>query len=75
MSAPPAADPEETCPACGGGGGGPFGRAGSAWDDDAYVCVRCEGTGVLRAPISVPRPGLAKPRPDAPAKKKKRAAG
>ncbi len=35
------------CPSCGGAGGGPFGRAGSAWDDEDYVCVRCEGAGVI----------------------------
>lgn len=33
------------CPACGGAGGGPFGRAGSAWDVESYECPRCEGTG------------------------------
>lgn len=35
------------CPSCGGAGGGPFGRAGSAWDDEEYVCPRCEGAGVI----------------------------
>lgn len=52
-----------TCPACGGAGGGPFGRAGSAWDDDAYVCPRCKGAGVIGScdgeDVAV-RPGLAK---------------
>ena len=50
------------CPACGGAGGGPFGRAGSAWDDDAYVCVRCKGAGYLEAGEAVPsvRPGIVK---------------
>ena len=56
------------CPSCGGAGGGPFGRAGSAWDDDAYVCPRCEGVGAL-APGDVmlqsQRPGLVKAVPDA----------
>lgn len=48
------------CPACGGAGGGPFGRAGSAWDDESYVCPRCEGVGKVEVlPASV-RPGLAK---------------
>ncbi|MGH7435338.1 MAG: hypothetical protein ACRENE_06665 [Polyangiaceae bacterium] len=36
------------CPACGGCGGGPFGKPGSPWDVEAYVCPRCEGLGVLR---------------------------
>jgi hypothetical protein len=48
----------ETCPACGGAGGGPMGPAGSAWDDESYVCPRCEGEGVLTAPSQ--RPGLVK---------------
>ena len=38
------------CPACGGAGGGPFGRAGSAWDTEDYECPRCRGTGVLGVP-------------------------
>ena len=50
------------CPACGGAGGGPFGRAGSAWDDEGYVCVRCEGVGLVSeieaAPVA--RPGIVK---------------
>ncbi len=49
-----------TCPACGGCGGGPFGRAGSAWDVEGYKCPRCAGLGV----ISADRPatsGLARP--------------
>jgi hypothetical protein len=52
------------CPACGGAGGGPFGRRGSAWDTEDYVCPRCRGTGVLAAdaPLSV-RPGLVKAEP------------
>jgi hypothetical protein len=51
-----------TCPACGGAGGGPIGRAGSAWDDEEYVCVRCEGEGFLRvgADVLSQRPGLVK---------------
>lgn len=50
------------CPACGGAGGGPFGRAGSAWDDEAYVCVRCKGQGMveLSAAPTVARPGIVK---------------
>lgn len=75
-----------TCPACGGAGGGPFGPAGSAWDDEAYVCARCKGRGVVPKseldvkPLSRPseRPGIVKAPPSpparqAPAKKKKRA--
>lgn len=65
------------CPACGGAGGGPFGRAGSAWDDESYVCTRCKGAGKIAledaAPTSV-RPGIVKALPgDAatPAKKRK----
>jgi hypothetical protein len=63
------------CPACGGSGGGPFGRVGSAWDDESYECPRCRGAGVvqvtaeLAATGSSPRP-LAKGasrRPAAPA--------
>ena len=66
----------ETCPACGGAGGGPFGPAGSAWDDEGYACVRCEGQGVIRVGESVPRPGIVKATPDVdlPAKKRKASA-
>jgi hypothetical protein len=63
------------CPACGGSGGGPFGRAGSAWDVEGYVCPRCQGVGVVRmetavaaAPPAARRPlakGQAKPAPAA----------
>ncbi len=58
------------CPACGGAGGGPFGRAGSAWDDEAFVCARCEGAGVLsdlgRDDVTASqRPGIVKAVPDA----------
>lgn len=74
-----------TCPACGGAGGGPFGPAGSAWDDETYVCARCKGRGfIAERELSVeplarpaPRPGIVKAPPDreaaplAPAKKKK----
>jgi hypothetical protein len=49
-----------TCPACGGAGGGPFGPAGSAWDDESYVCPRCKGTGVIAWDDVAVRPGLAK---------------
>jgi hypothetical protein len=47
------------CPACGGSGGGPFGRPGSAWDVETYVCPRCEGLGFVRDAVTVERP-LAK---------------
>ena len=57
------------CTACGGAGGGPFGRAGSAWDDEAYACPRCEGSGVIRledVTVQSQRPGIVKA-PAAPA--------
>jgi hypothetical protein len=47
------------CPACGGSGGGPFGRPGSAWDVETYVCPRCQGLGVVREDVTAVRP-LAK---------------
>jgi hypothetical protein len=47
------------CPACGGSGGGPFGRPGSAWDVESYVCPRCEGLGIVRDHVASARP-LAK---------------
>lgn len=52
----------EPCPACGGAGGGPFGRAGSAWDDEGYVCVRCEGVGkvLVASDVASQRPGIVK---------------
>lgn len=53
-----------TCPACGGAGGGPIGRAGGAWDDDEYVCPRCKGAGVVALDdVMVQRPGLVKATP------------
>jgi hypothetical protein len=64
------------CPSCGGAGGGPFGRAGSAWDDESYVCPRCKGVGAIALEGSSEhltaqslRPGIAKavPAADAPA--------
>lgn len=55
-----AGDDTIPCPACGGAGGGPFGPAGSAWDDESYVCPRCKGRGFLSADDLVARPGLAK---------------
>jgi hypothetical protein len=67
------------CPSCGGAGGGPFGRAGSAWDDDAYVCPRCKGAGAIALDdvmVQSQRPGLVKAVPDAaapPAQKKRKA--
>jgi hypothetical protein len=50
------------CPSCGGAGGGPFGPAGSAWDDDEYVCPRCDGLGMILVSEggSGVRPGLVK---------------
>jgi hypothetical protein len=56
------------CPSCGGAGGGPFGRAGSAWDDDEYVCPRCEGAGIIALDdvmVQSQRPGIVKAVPDA----------
>ncbi len=50
---------EVECPACGGAGGGPFGRAGSAWDVETYECPRCEGTGHV-ALVVIAKAGLAK---------------
>jgi hypothetical protein len=41
------------CPACGGAGGGPFGRPGSAWDVETYVCPRCQGLGLVRESAAV----------------------
>jgi len=58
------------CPACGGAGGGPFGRAGSAWDDEEYVCARCQGAGflelddIVRVTPPSRAPGLVKAAPD-----------
>jgi len=54
------------CPSCGGAGGGPFGRANSAWDDDNYVCPRCEGVGAIALDdvmVHSQRPGIAKALP------------
>jgi DnaJ-class molecular chaperone len=68
------------CPACGGAGGGPVGRAGSAWDDEAYVCPRCKGTGVVALDdvmAQSQRPGIVKAVPgeaEAPATKRKASA-
>lgn len=56
------------CPACGGAGGGPFGRAGAGWDLETYECVRCQGSGVVLVrdeEARAARPGVAKARPDA----------
>jgi hypothetical protein len=56
------------CPACGGAGGGPFGPAGSAWDDEGYVCLRCAGVGAVMMDdvmVQSQRPGLVKAVPDA----------
>lgn len=71
------AEERVTCPACGGAGGGPFGRAGSAWDDEDWVCPRCKGAGTVPLDDLV-RPGLAKAQPgaaEAEQKKKRKAAG
>jgi hypothetical protein len=51
------------CPACGGAGGGPFGRPGSAWDIETYICPRCEGLGVVADGAVLARP-LAKGHPN-----------
>ncbi|MDF2694317.1 MAG: hypothetical protein K0S65_2700 [Labilithrix sp.] len=49
------------CPACGGAGGGPIGRAGSAWDTEDYVCPRCVGEGmILVGDVASQRPGIVK---------------
>lgn len=49
------------CPSCGGAGGGPFGPAASAWDDEEYVCPRCEGEGmILLSDVASQRPGIVK---------------
>jgi hypothetical protein len=66
-----------TCPACGGAGGGPFGRAGSAWDDEDYICPRCKGIGVIAVDLQSARPGIVKAGADtvvAPAAEKARKA-
>ena len=52
-----------SCPSCGGAGGGPFGRAGSAWDEEEYVCPRCVGRGAVSAQPPVGKPGVAKAAP------------
>ena len=56
------AEARMTCPSCGGAGGGPLGRAGSAWDDEDYVCPRCEGEGMVLVASDVlsQRPGIVK---------------
>jgi DnaJ-class molecular chaperone len=50
------------CPSCGGAGGGPFGRAGSAWDTEDYVCPRCKGVGMIlvASDVASHRPGIVK---------------
>jgi hypothetical protein len=54
-------DDSSECPACGGSGGGPFGRPGSAWDREDYECPRCQGSGlVLRAAATGQARPLAK---------------
>ena len=66
-----------TCPACGGAGGGPFGRAGTGWDVETYECFRCQGAGVVsmaeEEARAIAKPGIAKaqpPRPEVAAKKR-----
>jgi hypothetical protein len=65
------------CPSCGGAGGGPFGRAGSAWDDEDYVCPRCQGAGAIALDdVMVSRPGIVKASPETastPSEKKRKA--
>ena len=60
---------KQTCPACGGAGGGPIGRAGSGWDIESYECLRCDGNGWVSArdeearetlAATLPRTGIAK---------------
>ena len=51
---------EVECPACGGAGGGPFGRAGSVWDVETYECPRCEGRGRIPLVVATAKVGLAK---------------
>lgn len=63
------------CPSCGGAGGGPIGRAGGAWDDDDYVCPRCEGLGVVALDDVMARPGLAKATADESLPNKRKATG
>ncbi|MBX3186322.1 MAG: hypothetical protein KF819_04870 [Labilithrix sp.] len=65
-----------TCPACGGAGGGPFGPAGSAWDDEDYVCPRCEGEGMIALDdvmVQSQRPGIVKAEPEKVEKTKRKA--
>lgn len=63
------------CPSCGGAGGGPIGRAGSAWDDEEYVCPRCKGVGVVALDDVMIRPGLAKATVDEALPSKRKATG
>ena len=67
-----------TCPACGGAGGGPIGRAGSAWDTEDYVCPSCQGEGMVAlADASSPsqRPGIVKATGAEDAAQKRKATG
>jgi hypothetical protein len=63
------------CPSCGGSGGGPFGRPGSAWDVEAYVCPRCEGAGRVRLVLGVARPLAKAPAERARERAKRRSSG
>jgi hypothetical protein len=50
----------DSCPACGGSGGGPFGPPGSLWDREEYRCKRCGGTGVIGVEEPSSGPGVLK---------------
>jgi hypothetical protein len=63
----PVMDEARMCPSCGGGGGGPIGRAGSAWDDESYVCPRCAGSGR----VTDAGPGVAKASTGTPASQRR----
>ncbi len=57
----------EVCSGCGGEGGRPLGPSNPGWDIETYECIRCGGSGYLRAADEkdaatsvAARPGLAK---------------
>ena len=82
MTGPHAESQRDECPACGGAGGGPFGRANSGWDVESYECPRCEGWGYVRALTETAetlapsvRPGIAKTTPRVQEPEKKRRTG
>ena len=75
---------KQTCPACGGAGGGPIGRAGAGWDIESYECLRCGGNGWVSArdeaereaiAASSPRPGIVKAQPPRAEPTKRRVSG